>query len=70
VTRLVLDVSDRGNTVTVRVGRAVESITRDYKSRAELVEAVRWAAISKGVRLPDLEVAALVEKALDPRSST
>jgi hypothetical protein len=64
VTVLVLYVEKVGSAIVVRVGRAVESISLDYKTRAELVEAVRFAALSKGIPLDDLETADLVEAAL------
>ena len=35
-------------TLTVRVGRARESIALDGKTKAEIYEAVKWALVSKG----------------------
>jgi hypothetical protein len=43
-------------TITVRVGKARESISLQDKSRGEIFDAVKWLAISKGARLSDVEV--------------
>jgi hypothetical protein len=40
-------------TITVRVGRKVEHISTSTKSKAEIFEAVKYAAISKGASLSD-----------------
>lgn len=42
------------NTVTVRVGRLVEHIDASIKSKTELFDAVKYAALSKGGTLDDI----------------
>lgn len=46
------------DTITVRVGRSVEHISIGSKTKAEIFDAVKWAAISKGAVISDI---ALVE---------
>ena len=50
-------------TMTVRVGRSVEHISTDARSHAQVFDAVRYAIISKGIYLPEHEVAALLVEA-------
>jgi hypothetical protein len=49
---------NRDGTVTVRRGRAVEHIDARGKTKAELFDAVRYAAITMGTRVSDV---ALIE---------
>jgi hypothetical protein len=49
--------TNRDGTVTVRVGWAVEHISADSKSKGDLFDAVRYAAISKGARVSDVALA-------------
>ena len=51
---------NRDGTLTVRVGRAVEHISTEARTHAQVFDAVRYAIISKGVYLPEHEVAELM----------
>jgi len=51
-------------TLTVRAGGAVEHITVDGKTQAELWDAARWSLISKDVSLSDQTLQDLLNKAL------
>lgn len=42
------------HTITVRVGRAVEHIDIYGKTKAQLFDAVKYAAISKGATVSDI----------------
>lgn len=44
------------NTVTVRVGRAVEYIGMDGKTKGQLFDAIKYAAISKGAVVSDIKL--------------
>jgi hypothetical protein len=43
-------------TITVRVGRAVEHISTGDKTKAQLFDAVKYAAISKGAVVSDVQI--------------
>jgi hypothetical protein len=45
---------NKDNTITVRVGRAVEHISREGKTKAQLFDAVKYAALSKGALISDI----------------
>ena len=45
---------NRDNTITIRVGKAVEHIGRDGKTKAQLFDAVKYAASSKGAYISDI----------------
>jgi hypothetical protein len=47
---------NRDNTISVRVGRAVEHVSVEGKSRGEIFDAVKYLAMSKGARLSDVEI--------------
>ena len=49
-------------TVTVRVGRMVEHIDPDGKSKGELFDAVKWALISKGATLSDIQITEALQR--------
>lgn len=57
VANLTRNVDD---TWTIRVGRQVEHIDAKGKTRVELFEAIRWALISKGVVLTEIDVVELM----------
>ena len=48
------------HTITVRVGKAVEHITTASMDHAKVFDAVKWAIISKGVYLKDVEIAEIL----------
>lgn len=50
------------NTWTVRVGRQVEHIDPHGKTRGEIFEALRWALISKGVFIDEVDLLELMDK--------
>jgi hypothetical protein len=50
--------SDR--TVTIRVGRQVEYIGIEGKTKAQLFDAVKYAAISKGANVSDIQLVELL----------
>ena len=64
MSRLVI--THRGDTVTVQVGRDVEHITTTGKTKAQLFDAVKYAAISKGANLSDLTLAEIINPDLAP----
>ena len=47
---------NRDSTITVRVGAAVEHVSLEGKTRGEVFDAVKWAAISKGAHPTDVEL--------------
>lgn len=49
-------------TWTVRVGKQVEHIDPHGKSRGEIFDAIRWALISKGVNLEEINVVELMQE--------
>jgi hypothetical protein len=49
-------VINRDRTVTVRVGRAVEYIGLEGKTRGQLFDAVKYAAVSKGAVVSDIKL--------------
>lgn len=53
-------IRNRDNTITVRVGRQRESISLDGKNKAQVFEAVKWMAISKGAVVSDVQLAELL----------
>jgi hypothetical protein len=55
------------DTITVRVGKARETISIDGKSRGQLWDAVRWSAISKGANLSPVEVTEALDAVLRDR---
>ncbi len=50
-------------TLTVRVGRALEHIGLDGKTHGQVFDAVRYAIVSKGASLPEIEIAELLYQA-------
>jgi hypothetical protein len=50
-------------TNSVRVGRAVEHVETDGRTKAQVFDGVKWALISKDVRLPDVAIAELLQRA-------
>jgi hypothetical protein len=55
--------SDR--TITVRVGRQVEYISMEGKTKAQLFDHVKYAAISKGANISDIQLTELLHRAND-----
>jgi hypothetical protein len=51
---------NKDQTITVRVGRAIEHISVEGKSKGELFDAVRYAAISKGAVISDIQLTELL----------
>jgi hypothetical protein len=51
-------------TISVRVGRAVEHVSVDGKTKGELWDAVKWLAISKGARFSDVEITEALQAVL------
>lgn len=49
-------------TYTVKVGKAIEHIGTDGKDRGQIFDAIKYAAISKGVYLRDPELVELLDK--------
>lgn len=49
-------------TITVRVGRAVEHIDATTKDKAQLFDAVKWAARSKGAAISDEQLTAILHR--------
>lgn len=49
-------------TVTVRVGRAVEHIDATNKDKAQLFDAVKWAARSKGASVSDEQLTTMLHR--------
>lgn len=49
-------ISKSGETITVKVGRAVEHIDTFGKDKAQVFDAVRWALISKGATLSQIQL--------------
>lgn len=49
-------------TWTVRVGRQVEHIDTNGKTRGEVFDAIRWALISKGVNIDEVNVVELMRE--------
>lgn len=49
-------------TITVRVGRAVEHLSTDDKTKAQLFDAVKYAAISKGAVVSDVQIAEMLSR--------
>lgn len=46
----------RGDVITVRVERMVEHVDCFGKSKAEVFDAVKWALISKGATLSEIQL--------------
>lgn len=44
------------DTITIRVGRAIEHVSIFGKSHGEVYDAVKWALISKGVTFSDITI--------------
>jgi hypothetical protein len=44
------------NTITIRVGRAVEHLSTNDKTKGQLFDAVKYAAISKGAIISDIQL--------------
>lgn len=55
---------NKDNTITVRVGRAIEHISTTGKTKAEIFDAVKYAAISKGATLDDLAITETLYKVI------
>jgi hypothetical protein len=49
-------------TITVRVGRSIEHIGIEGKTKAEIFDAVKWAAISKGATISDIALTEMLQK--------
>jgi hypothetical protein len=47
---------NRDNTWTIRVGRQVEYVSVEGKTKAQLFDAVKYAAISKGAVISDIKL--------------
>jgi hypothetical protein len=58
-------VRNSDETITVRVGRAVEHIGVEGKTRSELFDAVKYALISKGANVSEAELAELLYRLRD-----
>ncbi len=43
-------------TITVKVGRAIEHISTDGKTKAQIFDALKYAAISKGANLDEIAI--------------
>lgn len=54
------------NTLTIRVGRLVEHVDAGLP-RGEVFDRVKWAAISKGVVIADVEIVILLDEARKER---
>lgn len=50
------------NTVTIRVGRQVEYISLYGKSKAQVFDAVKYAAISKGAVISDIQLTEILTR--------
>jgi hypothetical protein len=48
--------SKRDDVITIRVGRAVEHVDTFGKDKAQVFDAVRWALISKGASLSEIQI--------------
>lgn len=51
---------NRDGTYTIRVGRQVEHISTEAKSKTQIFDAIRYAIMSKGVYLSEIDVATLM----------
>jgi len=45
-----------GDVITVKVGRMVEHVDTFGKDKAQVFDAVRWALISKGATLSEIQI--------------
>jgi len=59
-------ISNRDGTLTVRCGRAVEHIGTSGKTKGEVFDCVKWAAISKGATFSDAALIELLQQAVKP----
>jgi hypothetical protein len=50
------------STWTVRVGRQIEHIDANGKTRGEIFDALRWALISKGVFIDEVDLLELMDR--------
>jgi hypothetical protein len=55
-------IRNKDETITVKVGRQVEHISTIGKDKATLFDQIKYAAISKGVNLPDVVLAEIIEE--------
>jgi hypothetical protein len=55
-------IKNKDGTITVKVGRAVEHISTHGKDKAQIYDAVKYAAISKGVNLSDISLIEILNK--------
>jgi hypothetical protein len=53
---------NRDGTYTVRVGRAVEHVSTEGKTRGQVFDAIKYAAMSKGVYLKDVDLVDLMTR--------
>lgn len=51
-------------TLTVRFGRLVEHVALEGKTKGQIFDAVKYAAISKGVFIPDIDLTELLDAAV------
>lgn len=49
-------------TYTVRVGRSVEHVSTYAKDRSQIFDSIKYAAMSKGAYLSDIELVELLDK--------
>jgi hypothetical protein len=61
-TRIATVKKNADGTWTVRVGRQVEHVDPHGKSRGEIFDAIRWALISKGINLDEVNVVELMQE--------
>ncbi len=60
---------NKDETLTLRVGRSVEHIGTDAKSKSGIYDVVKYAAISKDIILSDADLTELLRRAHEERSS-
>ena len=52
------------STLTIRVGRDIENISTEFKTHAQVFDAVKYAIISKGVNMDDVTIVELIRAAM------
>lgn len=55
-------ITNADGTITVRVGRAVEHVSTQYREKGEIFDAVKYAAISKGAIVSDVELTRMLQR--------
>jgi hypothetical protein len=53
---------NKDRTITVKSGRQVEHVTTLSKSKGEIFDAVKWAAITMGAPLSDIALTELLQR--------